>query len=461
MVINKELDGQSRATFFLVLTLFLTVCATISTNINRPGYDYYQFWIIGQALKQGQTDFYNFESREKLLNKWRAKFDLPTTKNGIYTADKATGDTNDDPLKSALKLRPRLFATASPFFYSIFSIPITGNYKIDFFVFQAASVFSFFFAVYTLSRLFGHSVSGSLLLLILFTVWFNPYWSDNRANNVSQIQLLFLTGYFFIRSKEAPGKEGFLSGIFIGLISFMKLNLLLGPVFLILFHLISGNTKRAFRDLSGCFVGGVLAVTISSFFFNGVTCWREFLNVIAGRDDVKSLYMAKDRLGNFSLSQFISQNDNLHPFSLAIISILIIVLAFFILQKFRNSQQGANNEFTLDSLLVCSGLLTFLLVSPVSWVHYYILCIPIIILLCSPKWSNASRADKTWLIVTLIAAVVIALEPLEASTIFFTFGDIEFQDKKWLHLLGVGLLLIASGRSLIAVAIGRRAHSLN
>jgi len=148
-----------------------------SSHSSTAGVDFYQFWVVGQALGHTDvTDVYSTGGRRRL---------------GAEYLDLARREAN--PRRAAVaEYRQTLETYSTPFLYAVLKTLSGGDYEIDFRNYRLLMLACLVLGVAILARLLGHSLAMTLGAIAVFSAWFAPFTSDMRVGNVNSIQLALL-----------------------------------------------------------------------------------------------------------------------------------------------------------------------------------------------------------------------------------------------------------------------------
>ena len=120
-------------------------------GLRFPGIDYYQFWVGGAAIREGQKpDLYSSSGRDAI--------------GAIFRERAKTSGSKTQALVS--EHRATLHTYGTPFLYSVFSIFVTGNYDFDAGLFLFASLCFYLFGLGLLSIAAEIDLTSALVLMI-------------------------------------------------------------------------------------------------------------------------------------------------------------------------------------------------------------------------------------------------------------------------------------------------------
>lgn len=284
--------------------------------------------------------------------------------NSVNIYDLATFTSlGESILGKSTNVLPYVYPPLLAEFFTVFSHLNYQTYTQILFVFNLFLSLLLLISIYLLF----HSEKNEFYLpTILFFFILNTNTPLLRTINNGQINLLILnllilTFFFYKKNKY------FLSSFFLGLACLIK-------IFPILFLLIIFIRKRIKYFIF--FVAHSLFLILISVLFFGQQVWIDYvvhfaLNFMGHKKTIFSL-LYSSAISNNSLRAFfhqLSQFNNL-PSGLSslvsiLLSIVILTATCLILIKYR-----INLDFSFSLLIV-----TYILISPLSWVHHYVIVI--------------------------------------------------------------------------------------
>jgi len=183
----------------IAIIAFCSIYASWYPARNGPAIDFYQFWVVGQEMSEGQSgNIYSDFDRERI---------------GQHYLEKARTAGDRSRLRTA-QGRSNLDNFSTPFLYTAFSFFSSGDYQRDLLTYRAISLLFLVLSVATLCHLLGYSVVPTLVAITLFTSWFAPSLSDRAVGSVNHFQLGWLV-FFLWLSRRFPTTAGHILGGFI------------------------------------------------------------------------------------------------------------------------------------------------------------------------------------------------------------------------------------------------------
>lgn len=399
---------------------------------NVPAIDFYQFWVVGQEISDGQPgNIFSPLERERIGKRFLEKARTSEDRSRLRTArERSTLDT---------------FST--PFLYTVFGSASSGHYQRDLVSYRALSLLCLIFSVVMLCRLLGYCLVPTFLAVPLFTSFFAPSLSDLTVGNVNHLQLAGLVLFLWL-SRRFPTTTGHLLGGFIlGLGALFKPNTALVVGMLMTLWLVGRQYRKLAFETAGVGAGAIVAFTWSSLAFGRVSIWQDWLAALAGLPD----HLITVELGNYAPARLLSESLGINAGGSIALACGGLALVTILRGRTRSGTKKIDEEFDaepgLDEILVVAlaGIAT-LLSSPLSWLHYFVAAIPMLLIVLRPGRAD-QRGRASWAVSRLLAiAVLIAvmIRPL------VMLGIGEAHDRAVLLCLAIATLFILGLRELAA-----------
>jgi hypothetical protein len=359
----------------------------------KTGVDFYQFWVVSQAVGESRdADVYSQTARQSL---------------GQSFLERAHAD-GGTRRQEAAEYRQVLETYSTPFLYTVFRLFSWGDYDRDYRVFQLFSEAAAIAALLMLVRLLGYSPRTAVPALLVLVGWGGPFFWDTAAGNVNRLQVGLIGLFLWSTSRAASARRDVTSGVILGLAVMFKPNLL----FVVLALQAAWLMDRRFAKWRNATVGLTAAVVgaylVSALYFGSWGCWLDWLRALgAMSDDVIPL-----ELGNYALSRLLLEKLGLRMSW--ILTAALLVLAGALLWKTRRAAAAPpprpDDELIADGLAVALGVLVSLLSAPLVWGHYLFLAAPAILIVLRPS-AEATRSRTLAAIALLMIATSPALLP--------------------------------------------------
>ncbi len=397
----------------LVLLAALGVLNTWTSGERGAGIDFYQFWAVGQAVRESLVEnIYAPEARPRL--------------GGIFSR-RAAEDGSGRIRAAARFRREEIQAASTPFLYSFFYLIQSGEFEKDIRRYRILCLGCFVLAILAICRMAGYGPEGTLIVLAFASWAFLPVQDDLRDGNVNQIQLALVALSVWLRRAGGPAWPDLLSGAVLGLAIAFKPNLALVAVVLGLFWAIGARLRTLSLWGAGVAAGLLLAVAGSSAFFGSVSCWGSWLSTLRHLDEQFDVAVG---WGNFGGARLLRDwlGLNLSPALFLLTTGLVGVCIWRGRRREDPAGAGWTDEASAarDELLIAGiGLLIPLLAAGLAWPHYLVLAIPICVCLLRPEEGMATRVLPAFLGVAclcstpILQAFKIEGDYLLASTLAF------------------------------------------
>ena len=398
-------NKTSLVKWLLLLLIAVQTGAFWNTRTRGIGIDFYQFWLPARyfAAVDSNQSIYTQEFR---------------TQAGQWGVERAA-QSDSEMFSKVAEFRKVLQTMGSPFLYAITGAIFPFSYETALLCFRILSVFCLLFAFWRMAVFW--SLSTELILLILFCIlyWFEPAYSDFRVGNLALIQLAFLIGFTEVYSRAATQRAQITTGVLLAALVLFKQNLLFIPLILIFWEVFNKNYKKL-THLGLGFASGVLGCALFSLFIlHSFSSWLDWINIF-GKEDVFS-FSSDVTSGNFSLYTVFAATVGGAWFIPCAIALAAGSLFLCVKLAKARPDQG-------PTIAICLSPLLFIAFSPLAWIHYYVLLLPLLVYLFT-------QAHRSWIkVVALVPLVLISRNPLG---IFF--DTLPITTEAWLY---AGSLLI-------------------
>lgn len=366
-----------------------------------PGLDYYVAWVAADAVKNDTPhNIYEPASRYTLAVLYR---------------NKADAVQNAPRQKQMAAYRRDLPMTATPFLYWVTGLLATGDYEKDLARWHTLSLILLTASMLVMCRLLGYNPATSFAILLPVVVWFTPFYADLRVANVNSFQLGFIALIMWLQSRQSNHRYVFATGLITGLLVMFKPNL--APVALLLAGgwAVRGQFMKLGISLWGMVTGAFTAVLVSSLWMGKTMVWLDWWNFIRQVVDGGP----GERGGNYALiTQF---SKGISPPGQLTVAILLSLLCLAFFWWGRRSavvpESGAAKkqlELLENSCLIAMGCIVAMLASTLVWLHYYLLIIPMLIVVFRP-WQEPGRMKVLPFLMLRVLPVVALVVLLETA----------------------------------------------
>lgn len=361
---------------WLALALLLAALGQASVFALRwDCFDFYQFWVVGQAVREPDTgNVWSKDERLRLGQEWARR---AVAKQGPQSADPSTRRG------VAASRRQDLETYSTPWLYTLFGWCASGDYDTDLGRFQHAGLAAFALAVLGLARLAGLSWSAGALLVAFLLTFFAPTLSDLRVGNVNRLQLAALALSLLAGARR--GAWQIAAGFVLGLSVMFKPNLAYPALALGLGWLVLGRWERLVRQVPAALVGAAAAFGLSSLWFGGAQSWRDWSAVLG---ELMGEYDHALSKGNFALVRLLEDAGVGGAGAIVGVLMLAALVAALVARRRAGAPPAALEDLALAGLGGALSVST----SKLAWVHYYLLVVPLAIYLlrpAAPAWARA------------------------------------------------------------------------
>lgn len=359
----------------LVLALLFAVGAILATTqLTRRsiGLDYYQFWIFAWELRTGEIDdLYSDAAAQAVADK--------------YARLALRGDASPRFMSAAHWNRGMYEHGArpisTPWYYTVFAVPLTGAYDRDLLGFQQITLGLFFSSIVALCLVARYSWLVTALVLGGIGFLFGPLRSDIEAANMNRLQCALVILCVLVWYGWHGRIGSFVGGLILSLGIVFKPNLAMIPLFLLAFWAINRRFEKLVFAALGAVLGGTLAVAVSSAFLGSIESWRRWLEALQ-KVHADPLPMEHLNLSTARLIHWYTGLDVSSPLTLVLVA--SFVASVWIGRSLPQPSTDAQSLLEEDLLACGAGCLLPLISSLLAWDHYYVLLIPLVVFLLRP-----------------------------------------------------------------------------
>jgi hypothetical protein len=367
-----------------------------------PARDYWQARAVGRGVALGvRENVYSLRGREvlarvlvdpavKRLSRPGVGFD-PAARRADGTMTEEDAAAFDTIFANYAQYRVYVVDTAATPFLLALHAASTGRYEVDRRVFAAFAIVAFLFGVATFVYLAGYPLPVAVGVAAFTAVVWRPFASDLRDGNVGSLQLAVLAAAAWALSRRAHVAAGALLGI--GATAKPTTALVIATVLLSM----AADRKGAGRLAGGVAAGAFAAALVGAVALGGPHVWIDWARILPSLLD-PTWGLAK---GNVAISKIM-------PAAWAgVASVAWLVPAAFAVvaigTPLKTPGEGAQRDRAL--LAVAIGAPLMLLTSRLVWFHYYVLLLPLAIVLVR---RSAVRERQDVLRVGVVAVAVLA-----------------------------------------------------
>lgn len=353
-----------------------------------PMVDFFIFWCVPHSLStKPATDIYSEQGRRDMGSEMAAEAELPSAPE---TQRQATYANMQDPLHNG-----RVDSRASPFLYTLIGLLSSGDYEADQKRFAIASGLCLALSVVMLCHLLRFSAVSTILALAFLAADFAPVVSDIGVGNLNEIQLFAVALFVLFAARS----RHFSAGIAIGMATMVKPTTAIVLALAVIVGLADRDYRRILRLLTGACVAAAGCIALSGLYFANFKMWIGFIKSLSDTLGGGSYPLEK---GNLGLAKLLFGGTGPGP---AIV--LIVLLAAFSWLVFSTRRKAPAVEPAVPNAFAAAGVgcAMMLLSSPLAWVHYYVLLIPLSLYVIQPAPDGEASPLSDGIIAKLLAFV--------------------------------------------------------
>jgi hypothetical protein len=402
-----------------------------------PNIDFFTFWSVSQAA-----------ATHPVANIYSTAGQRDMASNALAAARASTGsDLQRRAATIVLGIYDgRIDATGSPLLYAGIGALSSGNFLTDQKRFLFVSMLFLVLSILLLKRLLHFTSLQALLLLTFLFLYYEPVVSDRNVGNVNEIQLLAVVLFIFFVARSQP----MLAGLVIGAVTVLKPTTVLVLALAVGIGVADQDYKRLSRLLVGAGIAVVALIAASAAYFGTTAVWFEFVRSLPRTLHTTS-YTSEN--GNVSLSALFGGMSG-RPSLIAIALLAGLGWLLFATRKRRRSPVLRSSTERNSAMLFHSaffaggcGCAVMLLSSPLAWVHYYLLLLPLTLYLVATPAPYRYADAQTH---NFVAAANRALPFLPFVVLSLLFGQMLSN-----HLRLLCATIIAATLLTLAVAVYR------
>lgn len=392
--VKEELAGRRPRILLLAFLASAALLANLGLFRFSPGIDFYQYWGVTKAQEY---------SHQQLGDPYAdiAQYDKVLT-------DAAQRST-DLRFQRARTARRQLELYQTPLCYLLFAY-FPADYSLSLYIFWTLTIALYLGAIFLMSSVFHGDRFWFLCLAFFLGIASGPLQSDLRVGNLNSLQLfgLALSLWLAIRLQERGNLTQLYGIAYFCLLVFL---MLLKPNLLPATLLLAANlwARRGIRvfapaALAGAAFGSILIV-LPCLRFNSWVVWLDWFRFMGGLDNqtlISFIYF-----GNFAPTIFLAQalGISVSGISATMAAIFGVLVALALALAIPPEDGGLGGWCRAAFRVICdanlcasAGVLAVLLISPLVWLHYYLITLlPALWLLTRPHCRLANLAGGIYI----------------------------------------------------------------
>jgi hypothetical protein len=339
------------------------------------------------------------------------------------------------PQHVAADSRRVLETYSTPLLYTFFRLIGIPNYAHSLLIYQLIHFASGIAAIAIFGRVLRYSLTATLLMIAVMFGWGEAYLSEILCSNVNQVELLAIAILTWFELRPDSARRDYLCGGGIALIVLFKPNLIAVAGLLTLMWMVDRRFATLRRHVTGFALAAIAIVIVTSILFGSLRCWPQWLGAAGELQQLvakegKQVYslesVAMARLGLWSALAI--------QYGVPVLALLAIGLTrvrtastppagqWDVTFTSRDREEAAalssGKTAPLRSrlvnkpshaiapappeesrrriraiLLIALGCALPLISSPVCWLHYHILGVPLLMIALRPSQNGEER---TW-----------------------------------------------------------------
>jgi len=398
----------------LCLALGAVALLRAGANVDRHScIGYYQAWVAARAVALGEThDVYDDGERGRLEVLYEAKIverigdDVEAMQASKWARIAYAADA--------------IYTFSTPWLYALVGLSSGGDYDRDLVLFQSVSLAALVIACAWTCRRLGHSWARAALLVGALVYLYEPVLSDAAVGNVNRLVLAGLLAAVGWGAGGTGAARHLGVGALLAAAVMFKPNA--GPVVLVLVLAwwVAGERRRIGLTIAGGALGTAVALAVSSAYFGSFEPWRrwiEELGLLMGKG------IPSTATGNMAPAQIVKDAEGAlpgwwpPPAAVAAALVAAVVVAVLLGRRRRGA---AATDPAQDVTLAGLGGAIAVLASPLAWLHYYVLTVPLLLSLLRPR----GRATRLEVLAAGLATLAMCWGSLLGLTAALTGADL-------------------------------------
>jgi hypothetical protein len=359
--------------------------------------DYYQFWAVGRLAGTGVTDIYSDQARHFLAGRFKAEAQASGSQRAV----------------NADSHWPVLETYATPFLYAVIGAISTGDYEFDTVLWQLLRFGAFLAAALALCRLFRYSWAGGLVAVSVILGTSVPLRNDLASGNVNEVQVGVLAALLVLRARWPTPSGDLAAGVLLGLLVGFKPDTAPIALLLVVLWVVDRRFGTLVKQLVGMCIGALVTVAVGTVAWASFQPWLDWVGAL-GDLATRAQYSLDQQ--NYSLARFLVETTGANLTPVLVLGLAAAVIAGMLRGRLSNkapepgftdrgraeAHRPPNRRFERECLVVGAGIAVVLLGSPIAWLHYFLLLVPLQLFLMRP--TEDDEAPITGLVRQLLAA---------------------------------------------------------
>ena len=331
-------------------------------------------WIYGQEIRSSNIhDFYSNEFAGFVERKYSQK--------GLKEAD-------DSRFKKAALWSTKMdyqgdLPDSTPLLYASLATISSGVYDRDLVIFQFVSTLIFCLAIYAIGRALGNNIPTVLITISFILLFWSPFHSDTEVANLARIQSGLLVFCILVWRYFDNRFSFILAGMLLGIGVLLKPNIIGVPIALTIVWFFRRRYLKLIFVLVGAFLGGLIALIYSAVYYGSLICWFDWVQVLVNVQKNAGPIGANNLSLSCLIDHYFGIDISMEIF-LGLFSSLILCCLFARRKEVQIHANSADRELIEDLLAMGAGLLMIFMAFNIVWDHYFLLLVPVLLVLISP-----------------------------------------------------------------------------
>jgi Glycosyltransferase family 87 len=335
-------------------------------NERAAGLDFYVYYVNSQLAQRADVeDIYSAEVQERIGEEFYARAQTSGSELRKYDAQR----------------RRRMDSVSSPFLYTALSW-VSRDYDFALQQYHALVLSAFTIGFLLIARRARLPWYAALLMLAALLLWYRGFEADIRVGNVNSLQLLALGVFLW--------SPPLLGGAVLAMLLAFKPTLLYVVLLLAFARLAARDWPRLKKEFAGGAIGAIAAIVITAVHYRGFDVWLEWIG--AANQFFHRLQTRAER----NVAPFLEWYQQHGAAWSHVITLVLLAAVCIILWR--------NRQHVDDLLVIGLAIAVYLIASPVVWLHYMVLVVPLALALVKTRITAA---------IASLALAAIAEEPYE------------------------------------------------
>lgn len=414
-------------------------CAAVQTN----GLDYHTFWQVVDCCQNPSTartplTVYGVQGQQHI----GMAADRSLANPGLAIRQRQAAQAN-------LRLyQGRIETTATPFFYVALSPLVSGDYERDFKVFVAMSLLAHVASIALLCRVLGYSPTLTAWCVGLLSLPFLPFRSNIGVLNVGSLQLLQLAGVLTLLSRQCPPWRYVAAGCLLG--GSIAFKPTLGPVAVAVGVVLASESdwRLVTRFMMGCVGGAAAAWVAGCLFLWDWTCWQTWLEAL------KAMLASERPMNpwNCSIPMVIKSIVGIDCSGAVLVGLLggLAAIAYRTRRTCSSETSAATGSAGRVVLAGALGAVVALVASPLTWAHYHVLAVPLLLWVGRRSLENeGDNRCPDWYRTLAVFAFLLLSVVAQSFGLGRQANELILANVALLLLLGLGCYDLATARGVL------------